>query len=140
MAILRALDGRFYEVPDDQAGKFAVPEDKVKDKLDQAGVVNEGPPPPDEGPPPYAMMASGPTVLVQIFGGTSGGVESGAVQPYAWGGHGGHGHGGHHHHHHHGHGWGGGWGGGWRNGGWGGGWGGGWRNGGWGGGWGIWGS
>ena len=37
MAILRSVDGNFYEVPDDQLSKFAVPADQVKEKLQQAG-------------------------------------------------------------------------------------------------------
>ena len=74
MAILRSVDGKFYEVPDDQLDKFLVPEDKVKEKLAEAG----GPAPEGGaggpgpmGPPP--MPAGTPTILVQIFGAVPGG-------------------------------------------------------------------
>jgi hypothetical protein len=83
MAILRALDGTFYEIPDDQAKKYKIPEDKLKEKLgDQA--PTEGPP--SEGPPESG--ASGPLVNVQIYytgGGPGGaGTPETAVQPYDW--------------------------------------------------------
>ncbi len=31
MAILRSLDGQFYEIPDDQVAKFLIPAEKVKE-------------------------------------------------------------------------------------------------------------
>ena len=40
MAILRSSDGKFYDVPDDEAHKYEVPREKVKDLLSKAG----GPP------------------------------------------------------------------------------------------------
>jgi hypothetical protein len=33
MAILRSLDGNFYEIPDDVAARYLIPPDKVKEKL-----------------------------------------------------------------------------------------------------------
>lgn len=87
MAILRSVDGRFYEVPDDKLEAFAVPEDKVKEKLQQAGAEEGGP---DGGPP--GGGGGGPLVVVQIIGQgrgagsgpptTSMGVGGGAVQAY----------------------------------------------------------
>jgi len=61
MAILRALDGKFYEVPDNEASKYEVPRDKVKELLAKAG----GPPPsgqpgPRSGPP-------GGQVVIQVY-------------------------------------------------------------------------
>src|SRR5438132_3507868 len=64
MAIVQSVDGKFYEIPDDQLDKFLVPEDKVKEKLDAA--AGSAPPPgPPSGPPP---SGGSPTIVVQIFG------------------------------------------------------------------------
>ncbi len=75
MAILRAMDGKFYDVPDDQAAKFEVPRDKVKELLEKSG----GPGPqggPGGGPGPGGghggPPAPGGQVVVQIFAGGSG--------------------------------------------------------------------
>jgi hypothetical protein len=83
MAIVRALDGTFYEVPDEQLGKFKIPEDKLKEKL--GAEAGSEPPPPEGGP----GGGAGPLVNVQIYYGGQGagptgapaGAE-GAVQPY----------------------------------------------------------
>ena len=37
MAVLRAMDGKFYDVPDDQASKFEIPRDQVKALLEKSG-------------------------------------------------------------------------------------------------------
>jgi hypothetical protein len=69
MAILRSLDGRYYEIPDDQAEKFLIPEDKLKEKLQSA------PPPAGEsGPPPGSGASGPPPILVQIYGVGPGGA------------------------------------------------------------------
>ena len=70
MAILRAMDGKFYDVPDDQATKFEVPRDKVKELLEKSGgpAPQSGPgggPGPGYGGPP----SPGGQVIVQIFAG-----------------------------------------------------------------------
>jgi hypothetical protein len=94
MAILRSLDGQFYEVPDDQLPKFLIPADKVKEKLGAAG--QEGGQGEDPGPPPSG--GQGPPIIVQIYGGApmqgqgpggapapeSGTPSGGEVQPYSW--------------------------------------------------------
>jgi hypothetical protein len=85
MAILRAMDGTYYEVPDDQVARFKIPEDQLKQKI--GAMVPTEEPPPDE-PPPGAGSPS-PLVNVQIYytgqgaGGAPGGAEA-AVQPYDW--------------------------------------------------------
>jgi hypothetical protein len=33
MAILRSLDGRFYEIPDELVFRYLIPADKVKERL-----------------------------------------------------------------------------------------------------------
>jgi hypothetical protein len=91
MAILRALDGTFYEVPDDQVAKYKIPDDKVKEKLG-AQAPTEGAP--QEAPPEGGAPVS-PLVNVHIYyagqgqggapgaAGAAAGAE-GAVQPYDW--------------------------------------------------------
>jgi hypothetical protein len=70
MAILQGLDGKYYEVPNDQLAKFLIPDDKVKEKLVACG-EDLGPP-----PPPSSMPTTGsPSVVVQIYG--SGGPMAG---------------------------------------------------------------
>jgi hypothetical protein len=85
MAILRGLDGIFYEIPDEQVARFKIPEEKLKEKLG-AEASTEG------GPPPGGATESGgtgPLVNVQIYysgPGSSGGAPAeAAVQPYNWG-------------------------------------------------------
>jgi hypothetical protein len=93
MAILRSVDGQFYEIPDDQVAKFLIPADKVKDKVQ--GGADPGPPP--GGPPPGGGGGPPPAIVVQIFGnqmptgggpppttGDAGAHPAGEVQPYAW--------------------------------------------------------
>ncbi len=63
MAILRSVDGQFYEIPDDQLSRFLVPEDKVKEKLQEAGGPGPG------GGPPPGMGGGGAPVVIQVFGG-----------------------------------------------------------------------
>jgi hypothetical protein len=90
MAILRSVDGQFYEIPDDQLSKYLVPADKVKEKLGAAGA--DAGPPPDGGPPPSGG-GPGPAIIVQIYGahmppsgpppeGAASGQPSAEVQPY----------------------------------------------------------
>src|SRR5271165_3581369 len=90
MAILRSLDGKFYEIPDEQVAKFLIPADKVKDKVQSAPA--EGGQPEDLGPPP---PGGSPAIIVQIYGATAPPPGGGApaptgapagseVQPYGW--------------------------------------------------------
>ncbi len=96
MAILRSVDGTFYEVPDDQLDDFQIPPEEVKEKLQGSGEgLPSGPPP--GGPPPGGGggggMPPGGLVYVQVFSNTGGGggpmaepqtasAEGGEVQPY----------------------------------------------------------
>ncbi len=45
MAILRAMDGNFYEIPDEQVAKYKIPQEKLKEKLGSQAQGAEGPPP-----------------------------------------------------------------------------------------------
>jgi hypothetical protein len=97
MSVLRGPDGKFYDVPDDQLTKYAVPPEKVRETLERAGV----PAPagrPEHGPgggggPPGMGMHGGP-VVIQIYppppmggpgpgpGHEGGSGEPGQVDPY----------------------------------------------------------
>jgi hypothetical protein len=37
MAILRSLDGKFYEIPDEALSGYLIPEEKVKERLKSSG-------------------------------------------------------------------------------------------------------
>ena len=66
MAILRALDGTFYEVPDDALDQYAIPADELKAKLENLEEeLPETEPPPTEA---YYPPSPTPLVNVQVFG------------------------------------------------------------------------
>ena len=48
MAILRSMDGKFYNIPDDQLGEYEMGPDEVKDQIGAAGA--QGGPGPQGGP------------------------------------------------------------------------------------------
>ncbi len=97
MAIVRGVDGTFYEVPDDQLAHFKIPEDKLKEKLGSQAPTEGAPP--QEGPPHEGGGApTSPLVNVAIYYAGQGGMSTpppgggapagssteGAVQPYDW--------------------------------------------------------
>jgi len=95
MPILQAVDGKFYDVPDDKAAAFEVPREKVKDLLESSGAMTpQGGP--DAGPGPEAGGAPpGSPIVFQIFTSNGGGGGYGApagggqggpaeVNPYWW--------------------------------------------------------
>jgi len=98
MAILRAMDGKFYDVPDAEASKFEVPRDKVKELLEKSGGPGPQGAPGGGGGPGGGRGAGAPggQVVVQIFAqgagqpGQSGAPtaqpasEGGDVDPYWW--------------------------------------------------------
>ena len=55
MPVLQAMDGKFYDVPGDQATEYEVPGDKVKALLEKAGM-----PAPQGGPSPGRPPRHGP--------------------------------------------------------------------------------
>jgi hypothetical protein len=84
MAVLRALDGKFYDVPDEQAKKYEVARDKVKDLLAKTG-AQPGP----GRPGPRSAAPPGSQVVIQVFPSPGGGQpvvmhEAGEVDPYWW--------------------------------------------------------
>ena len=80
MPVLQAMDGKFYDIPDDQASQFEVPREKVKELLEKSGVpATQGGPGPSQpqgqgqprgpgGGPSGGPGAPPPSVLVQIYG------------------------------------------------------------------------
>jgi hypothetical protein len=69
MTILRARDGKFYDVPDDQAKKFEVAPDKVKETLAKLGPgpgPEAGPHNAPGGPISVPNRGGGP-VVIQVF-------------------------------------------------------------------------
>lgn len=73
MGILRGVDGRFYEVPDEDMEKFLVPDDKVKDLLREDVTAEPGPGggggggrgPGGSGP--QAIPGTGGQVVINVF-------------------------------------------------------------------------
>ncbi|MCG8559520.1 MAG: hypothetical protein MI824_06960 [Hyphomicrobiales bacterium] len=54
MAILRSVDGKFYEIPDEELGQFEVPAEKVNELMAaMGGGEPEGPPPGEGDVEPY---------------------------------------------------------------------------------------
>ena len=80
MAILRSLEGDFYEIPDDQLQKCQIPPDQVREKLEACGVATA-----PAGTGPGAMGYSAPGlpggcgVVINILG--SGGVQGPSGPP-----------------------------------------------------------
>jgi hypothetical protein len=79
MAIVRAQDGNYYEIPDEQLAKLKIPADKLKEKIGSQPMTSPG------GP------GGSPLVNVHIYysggGGAPGAAEgagTGAVRPYDW--------------------------------------------------------
>ena len=90
MAILRSVDGKFYEVPDKDLEKFEIPADQLREKLGDAAEAAPGP----GGPagPGGPGGGAGSQVVIQIHGnadgprgGLRGNPQSGdEAEPY-WG-------------------------------------------------------
>ncbi len=97
MPILQAMDGKFYDLPDDKAAAFEVPREKVKELLESSGALapqagpGPGPGGGGQGGPGSGPPAGGP-VVIQVFThggghGAPGGGQQGEnadVNPYWW--------------------------------------------------------
>ena len=81
MLVVRSMDGKFYDIPDDQASQFEVPRERVKGLLEKMGTpapqggpgdAGQGAPgpmqPPMQDGAPGGAPGAGPSVLVQSYG------------------------------------------------------------------------
>src|SRR5262245_18159150 len=76
MTVLRARDGKFYDLPDEEAKKYEVAPDKVKETLAKLGGPGPGPgaDPRSHSGGPISIPGRGGPVVIQIFpGGSPGG-------------------------------------------------------------------
>jgi hypothetical protein len=65
MAIVRDLKtGEFLEIPDEEARKFVIPADKVRERLAAAGMTGEGGGP--GGPGPAGMAGPLPNLVLNL--------------------------------------------------------------------------
>ena len=84
MAILRSVDGKFYEVPDKDLDKFEIPADELRDKLgdmSQAGGPGAGGPGGGNAGPGGPGGGGGSQVVIQIHGGAQMGGGGGSPAP-----------------------------------------------------------
>lgn len=91
MAILRSVDGKFFEVPDKDLDKFEIPADQLREKLGDAAEAGPGGPGGPAGPGGPGGGGAGSQVVIQIHGsGADAGPGAGApkggdeAEPY-WG-------------------------------------------------------
>lgn len=91
MTILRSSDGKFYDIPDEEAHKYEVPREKVKELLSKAGGPPQGGGGPGGGGPgqqgPQGPQGGQPYAPVVINVYAPGGAPHGG--PGGPGGHGG---------------------------------------------------
>ena len=71
MAILRSVDGKFFEVPDKDLAKFEIPADQLREKLGDAAEAAPGGPGGPAGPGGPGG-GSGSQVVIQIHGNEAG--------------------------------------------------------------------
>lgn len=82
MVILRSIDGRFYQIPDEEEGQFLVPADKVEETLRASGAAQLQAAAQGAGCVPMRgpMGASAPTVVIVAGGSTPQGMPMGGPQ------------------------------------------------------------
>ncbi len=86
MAILKGVDGTFYEVPDGDLDQYSIPADQVKEKLqDSCGSLPKGPGGGGGG------RSGGGLINVHVYGGGGQGAPKGEeVEAFGYGGYCGH--------------------------------------------------
>ncbi len=67
MAILRSIDGTFYEIDDSELDKYKVPPEKVKSVLEECAKMPQGPRPPQGGYPMGQPPGQSPQIIVQFI-------------------------------------------------------------------------
>ena len=101
MTILSSIDGKFYDVPDEECGRYEVPADKVKDVLEamdsELGGEHGGVAPYGAPAPHVVIHVSGNGAMIEEFD-PDADPEGSDVEPYhrrgGWGRRHGHWHGG----------------------------------------------
>jgi hypothetical protein len=87
MAIVRSLEGTFYDIPDSELERYKVPPDQVKTLMDAAGQkIPMNPGPPRQGQGQVQVQTGGPggspQILVQfIMQGPGGAQQQGQPAP-----------------------------------------------------------
>ena len=66
MAILRSLDGKFYEIEDDDLSDYELDADRVKEVMAEIGDEQPGPAGPNGD---FGEGGAPPQVVIQVFGG-----------------------------------------------------------------------
>ena len=93
MAVLLSMDGKYYEIPDDQVADFEVPREKVRDVLAHSPSSPSERGNPGSGPGPRGAQAGpgGSPVIIQVLpnglhgprpAGGAAGAPGGEVDPY----------------------------------------------------------
>jgi hypothetical protein len=68
MAVVRSLEGTFYDIPDSELEKYKVPADQVKSLMEAAGQRPPQSPPPQPGQQSQCKPTGGsPQILVQFI-------------------------------------------------------------------------
>jgi hypothetical protein len=71
MAVLLSMEGKYYDIPDDQAASFEVPREKVRDVLAHAAPAPSAQGGPGAGPasgrPPMGSPMGGSPVIIQVL-------------------------------------------------------------------------
>ena len=79
MAVVRSLEGTFYDIPDSQLDRYKVPADKVKGLMEAAG--QQAPSNPGQQPAGQSRPTGGtPQILVQFIINGSGTPQQGQTQ------------------------------------------------------------
>jgi hypothetical protein len=67
MAVLLSMEGKYYDIPDDQAATYEVPREKVRDVLAHAAPTPSAQGGPSAGRPPMSGPPGGSPVIIQVL-------------------------------------------------------------------------
>lgn len=88
MTVLLSMEGKYYDIPDEQAATFEVPREKVRDVLAHAAPAPSAQGGPGAGRAPVSGPPSGSPVIIQVLPNgirgpaPAGGHPEGEVDPY----------------------------------------------------------
>jgi hypothetical protein len=75
MAVVRSLEGTFYDIPDSELGQYKVPADKVKGLMEAAGQKAPSSPGQQPGGQGQGGASGSPQILVQFIVQGQGGAQ-----------------------------------------------------------------